>query len=163
MVRTVGRPSSYDEVKAEELLMRLAEGETLTAICRSMGMRPRTVYSWTESHPDFAERFKAAREFGDCVIEDEAIDLADERNPDEIIDESETGMRKRTADNVARSRLRVETRLKVVARRKGAKISNEIKISQKEAAEIQVKTLTNEQLLEIARMTPDDDESVATA
>ena len=163
MGRTVGRPSSYDEMKAEELLMRLAEGETLTSICRSMGMRPRTVYSWTESHPNFAERFRAAREFGDFIIEDEAIDLADQRNPDEIIDESDAGMRKRTADNVARSRLQVETRLKVVARRKGAKISSEIKISQREAADIQVKMLTNEQLLEIARMTPDDDESVATA
>ena len=60
-----------------------------------------------------------------------------------------------TRDNVARSRLMAETRLKVVARRKGAKITQEIKAIKATEAEL-VHNFTTEQLFEITHTKIDD-------
>lgn len=149
------KPWIYDEAVAEEILQRLANGETLTSICRDIGLRPYHVYRWTTNNESFGQRFARAREFGDLVIEDQAIDASDERCDDEETSESESdkgaGRSRKRFDNVARSRLRAETRLKVVARRKGAKITNEIRIAKKTEAD-QAAEMTTEQLLEIAKM-----------
>lgn len=154
------KPWIYDEKIAEEVLQRLVNGETLTSICRDVGLKPYHVYSWTTKNESFGQRFARAREFGDLVIEDLAIDASDERCDDEETSESESdkgaGRSRKRFDNVARSRLRAETRLKVVARRKGAKITNEIRIAKKTEAETALE-MTTEQLLEIAKMSADDD------
>ena len=118
-------------------------------------MRPSTVYKWTQSQPDFAERFARARDFGDAVLEDAAIDFADDECPQTDTIETESDDRfsntKKRFDNVARSRLMAETRLKVVARRKGGKVTAEIRVKQKAEAEAAA-AMTTDQLLEIARM-----------
>lgn len=149
------KPWIYDEKIAEEVLQRLVNGETLTSICRDVGLKPYHVYSWTTKNESFGQRFARAREFGDLVIEDQAIDASDARCVDEEISETETeksvGRSRKKFDNVARSRLMAETRLKVVARRKGAKITNEIRIAKKTEAD-QAAEMTTEQLLEIAKM-----------
>lgn len=149
------KPWIYDEKVAEEVLQRLVNGETLTSICRDIGLKPFHVYGWTMNNEAFGQRFARAREFGDLVIEDQAIDASDERCVDEEVSETETeksvGRSTKKFDNVARSRLMAETRLKVVARRKGAKITNEIRFAKKTEAD-QAAEMTNDQLLEIAKM-----------
>ena len=96
------------------------------------------------------------------MLEDQAIDFSDLRNADEETGESvsEKGISssKKKFDNVARSRLQAEMRLKVVARRKGAKITNEIKFAKKSEADV-ASELSNEALLEIARMEADDQQT----
>lgn len=69
---------TYDPAMADVICARLCDGETLTSICRDLGLRPSTVYKWTQSQSDFAERFVRARDFGDIVLEDSAIDLSDD-------------------------------------------------------------------------------------
>lgn len=154
------RNTIYNEKKANIIISRLTNGETLTSICRSLGMKPNTVYCWTQSHEDFAQRFARARDFGDFVLEDQAIDFADDKLEDTEESErcSDAGIVnfKRRFDSVARSRLKSETRLKVVARRKGARITNEIKFLKKTDAEMAAE-MTNEELLEIARMNVETD------
>lgn len=161
----VGKPEKpwiYDEKIAEEVLQRLVNGETLTSICRDIGLKPYHVYGWTRNNEAFGQRFARAREFGDWVIEDQAIDFADEKNRDEEVSTFENdkgvGTNTRRFDNVARSKLQAETRLKIVARRKGAKVTNTLKILKKAEAE-EAESLSNDDLLEIARMNIDGEDA----
>ena len=137
----------------------LANGKTLTSICKKIGFTPAIVYRWTKQFPEFHTAFYEAREFGDAVLEDLAIDLSDTRKEDIETYESsgDKGSMNSTTtrDNVARSRLMAETRLKVVARRKGAKITQEIKAIKATEAEL-VHNFTTEQLFEITHTKIDD-------
>ena len=137
---------TYDPAMADVICARLCDGETLTSICRDLGLRPSTVYYWTQRNSEFYERFARARDFGDIVLEDSAIDLSDETESDDRF-----SITRKRFDNVARSRLMAETRLKVVARRKGAKITNEIKFRKKSDEEAAAE-MSTDALLEIARM-----------
>lgn len=130
----------YEEDKAEAILQRLASGETLTSICQSMGIKPYHVYLWTEKDfSGFRQRFARARDFGSEVLEDEAVDIADGRKADcdETETESDSGFSttKRRYDNVARSRLMAETRMKIVARRRGSKVDVKAKVETTEKAQ----------------------------
>lgn len=153
--KAVVKPKSrtrYTKELAATITDSLANGKTLTSICKKIGFTPAIVYRWTKQFPEFHTAFYEAREFGDAVLEDHAIDLSDTRKEDIETYESsgDKGSMNSTTtrDNVARSRLMAETRLKVVARRKGAKITQEIKAIKATEAEL-VHSFTNEQLLDI--------------
>lgn len=155
----------FDEVQAEDILYRLANGDSLTSICADFGMKPATVYMWTRSNKEFARRFEDARNFGDAVLEDTALDIADNKLEDWEQTESEssdgsTRYSKTTYDNVQRSKLQAETRLKIVARRKGGKITAEIRRVNKREEE-QAAEMSDEMLLKIAGLQIDDDEANA--
>lgn len=153
--KRVSLSNRFTKELSSQICEQLANGKTLTAICRQKGITPAQVYQWTHLNAEFAEAFYKARDFGDQILEDEAIDLSDENDfVEETNDtEGENTYLKSTSrrDNVARSRLRSETRLKVVARRKGARITQEIKMLKKSDDEM-VATLSTEELLKIARM-----------
>jgi len=58
-----GRPSSYCPATAHEIVVRVSEGESLTAIAADPAMPPmRTIFNWRTSEPEFAERLRMARE-----------------------------------------------------------------------------------------------------
>lgn len=76
--RPRGRPTTYTQEIADEICRRLAEGETLRAICRDMGLAIGTVLGWVRDDRDgFAERYARARDIGYEVMADELIDIAD--------------------------------------------------------------------------------------
>lgn len=143
----------YTKKTADEIIEHLVGGGTLTSICKKLSLTPAAVYNWTKVHTDFNERFYNARDFGDMILEDQAIDFADEPLDDHEYIET-TGARKtRTKiqrDGVARSRLKAEIRLKVVARRKGARITSEIRMMKRTEAE-EVAGMSLEELRDIAR------------
>ncbi|MBO1077272.1 terminase small subunit-like protein [Roseomonas marmotae] len=59
----LGRPSSYTPELAASICARMADGQTLTAICREDGMPDRaTVFRWTETYPNFCSAYARARE-----------------------------------------------------------------------------------------------------
>ena len=155
-------PIQYCDEIAEEILQRLMDGETLTSICRDIGIKPHQVYTWAESREEFARRFARARDFGDMILEDQAIDLSDSRNADEESGESMTekgtSTSRREFDNVARSKLQAETRLKIVARRKGGKITAEIRRTNKREEE-QAAEMSDEMLLKIAGLNIEPEET----
>ena len=73
----VGRPSTYSQEVADEIVRRMIEGESLTAICKDEGMPPRvTVYAWFDKHPDFYARCARAREALADYLVDEIEELA---------------------------------------------------------------------------------------
>ncbi len=109
-----GRPSLYSEEVAAAICARLANGEPLTQICRDDNMPAvRTVSDWKTAHKEFSAAFACARDEGYDVIAADCLDIADETGNDTIY--GEHGARANT-EWISRSKLRIETRLKLLAR-----------------------------------------------
>jgi hypothetical protein len=126
---------SFTEAKAARILERLSKGEPLTSICRDRGMPAvRTVSHWKDEHPEFAEAFAKAREDGFDALAAECLEIADDASRDTI-----HGKKGDFPDTewIARSKLRVETRLKLLAKwdpkrygeRSEVKLSGEVAIT----------------------------------
>ena len=96
-------------------------------------MKVCTVYNWLKNNPDFKDNYEAARDFADMLMEEEALELADTPNITKRVVTYDNGTTATTEfDDVARSRLQIEARLKIVARRKGGKVTAEIRQTNKE-------------------------------
>jgi len=114
MANPRGRPTTFTPEAAAEIIDRLSTGEPLAQICRDEHMpATRTVSGWKEVHPDFAADFARARDDGFDAIALDCLEIADDASGDTIV--TETGERPDT-EWIARSRLRVETRLKLLAK-----------------------------------------------
>lgn len=108
------KPSTYTQATADEIVSRLSEGEPLTQICRDEGMpAKRTVSDWRKAHEDFDEAFLQAREEGFDAIAQDCLSIADDSGGD--FTETPAGQAY-NAEHVQRSKLRVDTRLKLLAK-----------------------------------------------
>jgi hypothetical protein len=88
---TGGRPSTYTQEIAAEILQRLAQGESLNSITRDPVMPVlSTVYLWLLRHPDFSENYVRAREEQAETYADEIVALADEE-PVQVVDDKGVG------------------------------------------------------------------------
>ena len=109
--RKTGRPSLYTDALAAKICARLAEGETLRAICRD-GVMPdkATVLRWLadKKKADFREQYVYAREMQADALFDEALEIADDASGDWT--EDKDGKKVLDHENIQRSRLRVDTR-----------------------------------------------------
>jgi transposase len=113
-VRPQGRPSTFTQEVADSICERIADGEPLRQICRDESMPAwRTVYDWMKAHTDFATRIAGAREAGFDAIAHECLEIADETAFDTLIGESGD---RANSEWISRSKLRVETRLKLLAK-----------------------------------------------
>jgi hypothetical protein len=73
-----GRPSLYTPETADRICDRLADGESLKAICRSPGMpSARAVLSWAATRPEFRGQYDFAREIGRETIGHDVLAIAD--------------------------------------------------------------------------------------
>jgi hypothetical protein len=78
--RPRGRPTVYDDEVVEELLWRLAHGETLNRIINSDPAKfpaRSTITDWVQKRPDFAGRFARARDLMFEHWADELVDVGD--------------------------------------------------------------------------------------
>ena len=99
----------YDPVLAEEILERLADGDSLASICRDEGMPDeRSVRRWARNHGEFGCRYAIARRLGYEKRADELLEIADDLSADWI--ESENGHRVIDNVHVNRARLMIDTR-----------------------------------------------------
>jgi transposase-like protein len=106
-------PEDRDRIVAE-VCARHSQGETIASILRTEGMPSRvTIYDWL-GRPEHAERFARARAAAMDAIADEAMTIADEAINDTFLDD--TGRKRVDQEVVQRSKLRVETRLKLLAK-----------------------------------------------
>ena len=108
-----GRPIEEVPVDiAAEVLHWLGEGKTLRAYCRQEGKPSyRAIYRWLDKDEEFSSRFAQARDLGEDVIAQECLAIADDESKD-VYGELEL------PNNVAvnRAKLRIETRLKLLAK-----------------------------------------------
>jgi hypothetical protein len=109
-----GRPSTFTQEIADEICERLSQGEPLRQICRDERMPSwQTVYRWKADDEGFSRRIAGAREAGFDAIAEECLEIADETAFDTVC--GKEGDRP-NSEWITRSKLRVETRLKLLAK-----------------------------------------------
>ncbi len=110
-----GRPSKKTPELCAEIVERIAKGEPLAAICRDEHMPSvMAVWRWEEDDADFSLAIARARDAGADAIAADALAIADDASGD--TKKTERGDEVLDGEWVARSRLRVETRLKLLAK-----------------------------------------------
>lgn len=76
----LGRPPTYTDELGLQICTRLADGESLRAICETEGMPSKsTVLKWVldGNHKDFTDQYAKAREIQAEVLADEIIQISD--------------------------------------------------------------------------------------
>lgn len=80
-----GRPSAYTPELATEICARIADGESLRAICRDDGMPdPVTVRRWLAGHEEFRTQYARAREEQADTLAEEMLDAARKEAIDQV-------------------------------------------------------------------------------
>lgn len=74
--RAVNRLSYSPELVAP-ILEQLAEGKSLSEICRAASPRMSTIFEWLDQHPEFADRYARAREQQAEKLAGDIIKIAD--------------------------------------------------------------------------------------
>ena len=111
---------------AEQVVVWLASGKTLRDFCRLPGMpHYSTIYDWLDKDDEFTQRFARARATGEDVISQECLSIADDDTRD-VSGELEIP----NGVAVQRDKLRIDTRLKLLAKwspkKWGDKVQTEI-------------------------------------
>lgn len=119
MGKNGNRPDYGPEIR-EQILERMAQGESLSVICRTRGMPTRTtVLVWVTTEPEFERLYDRARQaMGDALAE-QILEIADDASTDMSDPQS-----------VNRAKLKVDTRKwlasKLFPRQFGDVVRNEV-------------------------------------
>jgi hypothetical protein len=119
---------------AAEVLHWIGQGKTLRAFCRQDGKPSyRTIYDWLDKDEDFTARFARARDLGEDVIAQECLAIADD-------DSNDVSGELQMPNNVAvnRAKLRIETRLKLLAKWNPKKYGDKIGVDHTGSVGIQL-------------------------
>ena len=113
-IRVMPRLTTRTPEIVEDVLHRLGEGQPLAQICRTDGYpHPNVWRDWCDADETLAFAYARAREIGFDAIALEALAIADETSNDTIATEHGD---KPNSEWISRSRLRVDTRLKLLAK-----------------------------------------------
>lgn len=111
-------PIDYSFDLSERICERLANGETGTAICKDADMPTwSTLQRWIRTKPDFARRYRQARESGYEFWADDTVDIADQTQLGSIVTTQEWGTQVKTADMLEHRRLRIDARKWLLCKR----------------------------------------------
>lgn len=114
-----GRPSLYTAEIATEICRRLADGESLNAICKDEGFpHESTVRAWAlDDVEGFSTKYTRAREIQAHLYADSIMDIAD--NPEigeKVTIEADGSEKIQRGDMIEHRRLRVDSRKWIVAK-----------------------------------------------
>ncbi|EOW5099659.1 ubiquitin carboxyl-hydrolase [Salmonella enterica] len=145
--KNVGRPSDYLPEVADDICALLASGESLVKVCKRPGMPAKaTVFRWLSEHEEFRDKYAKATEARADSIFEEIFEIADNAIPD--------------AAEVAKARLRVDTRKWALARmnprKYGDKVTNEL--VGKDGGAIQTITMSKEEYKSARQEMMEDDD-----
>jgi hypothetical protein len=114
--KKTGRPSKYTPELAAEMCDRLSNGEPLRQICRDDRMPEwRTVYDWLARDPELSAQVARAREAGYEAMAEELIEISDTLHFGETQVMGDKNSTTTVADMLGHRKLRIETRLKLLA------------------------------------------------
>ncbi len=138
----------YSPEIADQICYRLAEGESLRAICTSPGMPDQnTVRGWMlDDVGGFAAKHARARELQAFLWADEIVEIVDDATNDWMDRQRGNGTIERVfnREHYERSRLRADTRKWMVAKLLPKVYGDKIDISH--AGSVTVRDMTDEQL-----------------
>ena len=142
MAKAKRKETGVDRALFAAICERIAQGETLSAICRDDGMPSRnTVYDWIDADEELAGQFARARERGADVIAERCLEIAHDEQHDWFL------TRKGEVTNevaIARARLQVDTHLKLLAKWFPARYGDKLELAGSKDAPllVQVNRLT---------------------
>lgn len=142
----IGRPTLYCQETADIICERLAEGESLRAICREDAMPAKaTVFRWLTLHAEFADQYARARQEQAETLADEIVSISDEEftTTKQFGDETQVVY---DSTAVARNRLRVDARKWVASKLKPKTYGDRQIIAGDADAPLEVRSLPPEQL-----------------
>lgn len=97
------------------ICLRLATGkDPMTVICRDLDVPVRTVNQWRKDDAEIALQFDEARDMGYDAIAADCLEIADDGSRDYMT--TTDGREVPDHDHISRSKLRIETRLKLLAK-----------------------------------------------
>lgn len=144
--KPTGRPSSFSQKIADEICERIATTPRgLDFICGADSGLPsaRTVNRWLNENEAFCQSYLRARERQADLIFDECLEIADDSALDVVTKERSDGstFEEYNAERVARSKLRVDTRLRMAGKLAPKKYGDKVDIQH--GGEIGVRTLAD--------------------
>lgn len=121
---SAGRPSDYSLELASDICSRIADGESLKAICAPDEMPDKaTVYRWLAVNSEFRDLYARAREDQADTLADEILEISDDGTNDWMQrnhGEDDPGWVV-NGEHIQRSRLRVDARKWIAAKLKPRK------------------------------------------
>lgn len=158
-----GRPSKLTPLVLKRIVDGLSEGTPLTVICSGKDMpSDRTVRDWMDANPEVSAEIARAREAGFDRIALDALAIADNTTQDTIL--TDKGGEIPNSEWISRSRLRVETRLKLLAKwdpkRYGERMAQEISGPNGSPVAVAAVQLAPDQEQALARVIQDAQERV---
>jgi hypothetical protein len=109
--RKQGAPSTYTVDIGNEIVTRMANGQSLNAICKLEHMpHISTVYDWCEKDSSFAAKYARARELAAHTLFSAMKDIADDDSNDLLDDGSPNNAA------IQRARLRVDTYARIAGK-----------------------------------------------
>lgn len=117
--KKIGRPSKYTPELAAEICERLSDGEPLRQICRDEHMPAwQKIYEWMARDKELSGAIAQAREQGYEAIAEDILEIADDGTNDWMLKRDKSGNEYETvnSEHIQRSKLRVEARLKLLAK-----------------------------------------------
>ena len=112
-----GRPSAYTEELADKICNLIVQGMSCNKISQLDDMPAKSViYFWLSQHQSFLDKYTRALEIRSLTYLDEVSDIADDGSNDYYEKRGKNGETFMAFDSehVQRSRLRIETRLKML-------------------------------------------------
>lgn len=146
--KPTGRPSQFTDQLFQSICERIADGEPLRQICRDDGMpNYRTFYDWLDRDDllsksadenvkstslNLSARFARAREDGHDAIAEETLKIADDGTNDWMEKQDKEGKNigwQLNGEHVQRSKLRIETRLKLLSKWNPKKYGEKVELA----------------------------------
>lgn len=129
--KKVGRPSTFAQETADTICKRIAEGESLRAICAGEKMPSKfAVLKWLAARPEFATQYARAREEQADFYAEQIVAIADEVEVQATYQGEDVKLSVDSAA-VARNRLRVDARKwvasKLAPKKYGDKVALDVK------------------------------------
>ena len=129
----MARPSTFTDALFASILERIADGESLRAICHHDGMpAARTVLRWIRGNPDLQRTYAIATEVRADMIFDEILEIADDARNDLVEKVGRDGQVQGfavDAENIRRSALRIDARKWTLARMAPKKYGDRVDVN----------------------------------
>ena len=151
----MGRNKIHHQKDHEDAIIEwISDGKTLRDYCRQPNTPDHTtVYDWLDEDESFSHRFARARDIGADAIAQETLEIADDASNDWMErkdkDDQTVGW-VLNGEHVQRSKLRIETRLKLLAKWNPKKYGDKLDLTSSDGS-MTPKDVTGFQMLPLTR------------